>query len=483
MLKIIYQNVRGLRTKTAHFKRNISVSSGNVHCITESWLHDGFRDAELCGGNVNVFRKDRNYAASNSSKGGGVLVIANRDLTTERLADFESNLDRLEDVWIRIRLSDARWAYICTVYLSPFQGNYYLYESFLNKLMQNSSLIDSKDELIVVGDFNCPEISGFFSCNNHQLTHGRAADSLLNAFSFCNFSQFNKISYSAEQFTILDLVLANAQKTNISVNRSSDPLVAPDIYHPPLSISVTLSPMLVNVCPFTLNFRKANYARINQDLVDVDWDNMHHMSVDDATSHLYSVIDSVIASHVSTAKRGRKYPVWFLLDLIARIKEKNKLHKISKRNASQITYEAYRSARASCKSKNEEDYNKYINELQVDMSTNIKKFWAYSKMNNQTNNYPSVMKLGHTTSSDSDGIANLFATNFGMVVTELCPPITDQFEPHSNPTVPTVPQLAFPEAEVLGTLASCDASKRGGPDGIPGIFLKNCAHTLAKPFR
>lgn len=91
------------------------------------------------------------------------------------------------------------------------------------------------------------------------------------------------------------------------------------------------------------------------------------------------------------------------------------------------------------------------------------------------------MKLGHTTSSDSDGIANLFATNFGMVVTELCPPITDQFEPHSNPIVPTVPQLAFPEAEVLGTLASCDASKRGGPDGIPGIFLKNCAHTLAKP--
>lgn len=104
-------------------------------------------------------------------------------------------------------------------------------------------------------------------------------------------------------------------------------------------------------------------------------------------------------------------------------------------------------------------------------------------MNNQTNNYPSIMKHGLSSSSDSDGIANLFATNFGTIVTEPCglvPNLAIVTVPHLN-DVPSITQFELPEVEVLNVLSSCDAYKRGGPDGIPGLFLKSCAHTLATP--
>lgn len=374
MLKIFYQNVRGLRTKTVQFKQRLSISSGDLHCITESWLNEGFRSTELCDDNVNIFRRDRHYVASNSSRGGGVLVITNHSLLAERIVEFETSLDKLEDIWIRVRLSDGRWIYLCTVYISPFSGNDYLYESFLDKLTLIASLIASTDEIIVVGDLNCPEISGFFSGANPQTNLGRTDQSILNAASFCNFAQYNNISYSNEQFTILDLVLANAHKANILVNRSPDPLVTPDTYHPPLCISVTISPMLSNTNPFMLNFRKANYARINQELAEVDWDQLHLLSVDDATSYFYSIIESAISNHVPHSKHGRRYPQWFSPDLITCIKKKNKLHRVSKRNHAQVTHEAYRLARSACKTKCEEDYNKYIQELQVSMATNIKKY-------------------------------------------------------------------------------------------------------------
>lgn len=105
-------------------------------------------------------------------------------------------------------------------------------------------------ELIVVGEFNCPKISGVFSGNNPQLNLGRTAT-----------SQFNKISYTDEHFTILDLFLANAQKANVSVSRSTDLLVAPDMYHPPLSISVTIS--LFSIISIHSHWIFANLVALN----------------------------------------------------------------------------------------------------------------------------------------------------------------------------------------------------------------------------
>lgn len=45
-LNVYYQNVRGLRTKTTTFHRNIRLNSYDVVALTETWLHDSFLDSE-----------------------------------------------------------------------------------------------------------------------------------------------------------------------------------------------------------------------------------------------------------------------------------------------------------------------------------------------------------------------------------------------------------------------------------------------------
>lgn len=47
MLNIYYQNVRGLRTNTSCFYRNICLNSFDIISLTETWLLEGIKDSEL----------------------------------------------------------------------------------------------------------------------------------------------------------------------------------------------------------------------------------------------------------------------------------------------------------------------------------------------------------------------------------------------------------------------------------------------------
>lgn len=99
MLKIVCQNFRGPRTKTAALKRSLAQTSDDVVCLTETWLNDGCLDVEFC--DWVVYRRDRNYEASLSERGCGSIVTVRNDYNSEWLPDFESHLDRLEDIWVR----------------------------------------------------------------------------------------------------------------------------------------------------------------------------------------------------------------------------------------------------------------------------------------------------------------------------------------------------------------------------------------------
>lgn len=69
-LNVYYQNIRGLRTKSLNFRQNILCSDLDVIVITETWLHDGIYDGELCDGRYDVFRADRDLVLSGKESGG-----------------------------------------------------------------------------------------------------------------------------------------------------------------------------------------------------------------------------------------------------------------------------------------------------------------------------------------------------------------------------------------------------------------------------
>lgn len=113
---IFYQNVRGLRSKLNELRSNLHLVCSDIVCLMETWLVGGIGDAELGLGEFAVYRRDRNYEVLPVKRGGGCLVAVSNNLISQRMWEFETNVNFLEDLWVKISLADDRYLYICTTY-------------------------------------------------------------------------------------------------------------------------------------------------------------------------------------------------------------------------------------------------------------------------------------------------------------------------------------------------------------------------------
>lgn len=164
MLKIYYQNVRGLRTKTSIFCRNVCMNyCYDVICLTETWLVQGISDSELFDDRYIVWRRDRDYGRTNQTLGGGVLIAVRRELASEARSDWCSNA---EDLWITLTLHcrkpNVRYKlHLCTTYIcnqgaeSSLSAQLATFSSYLPDII----LKNPSDKFIIIGDFNMPNLS------------------------------------------------------------------------------------------------------------------------------------------------------------------------------------------------------------------------------------------------------------------------------------------------------------------------------------
>lgn len=73
-IKLYYQNVRGLRTKSAEIYSSAHTVDYDIIVLTETWLNQAHHSAEYFDSTFNVFRKDRAETGSSLNRGGGVLI-------------------------------------------------------------------------------------------------------------------------------------------------------------------------------------------------------------------------------------------------------------------------------------------------------------------------------------------------------------------------------------------------------------------------
>lgn len=141
-LNIYYQNVRGLRSKTYTFYRNLCQwSFYDVIVLTETWLLDSVSDSE--------------------SRGGGVLIAVRKDIQVTPQATYHSSA---EDIWITISLRHKNRPpmsiHICSVYLCKQNLGFSFTEQLQFFLLQlnNIVLANPSGKFIVLGDFNLSNI-------------------------------------------------------------------------------------------------------------------------------------------------------------------------------------------------------------------------------------------------------------------------------------------------------------------------------------
>lgn len=149
-----YQNAHSILGKLATLKTNIVQLSytPDIIIITETWLQSEVHSSELGLSNYNVFRKDRDLAALGVSKGGGVLVAINKQISAQDITPESS----LEQLFIKINFSNNNKFILCANYFQPNSS-----EQLFNdhaRFIEEMHTKHKEYEFIFAGDYNLPNI-------------------------------------------------------------------------------------------------------------------------------------------------------------------------------------------------------------------------------------------------------------------------------------------------------------------------------------
>lgn len=419
-----------------------------------------------------------------TKEGGGVLVAVSKNINSTRLLSAESN-DH-EDLWVRLDLNNGQTITLCVIYLpSPLNKN-----TLITFIDHFNEISESLDSLFLVGDFNLSSIDWpcINSSNNNAKPNSNGspvAETLIDFVSLNNLTQYNGVLN--KQNKILDLVLSDI--SGVTVTRCLRSLSKVDGYHPPLHISVEGSvarELKSNDKTTKYNYFKADYTLITAELDKIDWvrELQNCLDVDEMVgvfySHLYFIIDKIVPK---TRLKNNKYPSWFSKDLIRRLKEKHKLlqkYKIHKNPRDEISLLILSN---HCASLTTRCYKTYIKRIEYSISKNPKYFWTYIKSKKNTeSHYPSKMTYSNQVSTDGKEICNMFGEYFSSVFSK---PLIGNFNQQRGDVrcsdVCSFTITSLTQKEIFRYLKRLDVTKGACPDGIPPVFIVNCASSLALP--
>ena len=125
----------------------------------------------------------------------------------------------------------------------------------------------------------------------------------------------------------------------------------------------------------------------------------------------------------------------------------------------------------------------HIRSVEQNIIVNSNGFWSFvKKSKSNTVGFPCSMFLGDIIADSSKSIADLFATYFQTVYTVAD---TDVNMSSSNwkDNLVDINSFEISTDLVLSKLLSLDSSVKIGPDGIPSLFLKQCAQNLCFPLQ
>lgn len=497
MVNIYYQNVRGLRTKTVQFKRNVQLHNYDIVLLTESWLLDGINDAELFSDMYAVWRRDRDYSNVGQSRGGGVLIAVRHDLAAHARPEWHSTA---EDIWVSIKIS-ALGKKVTTVHI----GCLYLCQqnqglSFSSQLSNFTEKVSSvyasspQDFFFIAGDFNLSDVSWSSSNEVNYLTPTFHSTNInhneLNyLMNLCDFHQYNHVRNNSNG--ILDLIFSSG---DLTVQHCKNPLVPEDSYHPALVCQPNFIdlPTLKSQSRPKFFYSKGDFISLCHELDDLDWQALlSRGTVDDAVELFNNLLRSLRDKYVpfKLLQPGR-YPAWYSSALIRVLKEKNKFHRKVRTYGNKSHSASFNVLRQRANRLEQECFINYTKNIELSIRENPRAFWSYIRSNKQHNSYPSAMNYKGVTLSSGDGICDAFAEFFNsnflhsdLASNNIRP--NDLNELHMPSSVssasPDISSIEIVEHQVYTLLKNLDGSKSAGPDGLHPLLISKCASSLTLP--
>lgn len=461
--EILYQNARGLRTKSSEFFANVLSSTCPIIVITETWLSNDISSAQYFPPNYEVYRADRNLAGP-KKKGGGVLVAVERSLQCVRRQELET---QGECVWLDVRLLEGKKLLIGAFYVPP-DTTPSVFNSVLSSIEQASTL-NSNHKLLVLGDFNTPGVNWDSHTFSHYNYNNEQKCSMILDFSaFTSLPQLNRTKNGSG--SILDLCFTDI--SNVQVFHSDIAVVRPDKFHPPLLISTYLS-VQRDIAPSSYStprrycFRRGDYVGLYQYLSSADWSTvLIHSDVDAQVDCFTDIIKNGMDRFIPKSKNSQKFPFWFSNELRAALKLKDRAHRKARDSGLDKWKAEFRIHRSTCKRLYKKDYSSYLESVEISATRDPSKFWQFIRSHSNKADYR--IRLVDSSGFEVTDVANSFARHFGST---FAPPRDNETSRFID-SVRGASSVLLDEKLVFENLKHMKPSLSSGPDGIPAAILK-----------
>ena len=429
----------------------------DIIALTETWGRPALTDSLLTPGGYCLFRKDRA-----SRLGGGVLLFVR-----EELMPFQINVpnDVFEDnVFCCIQVNQDTTLLVGCFYRSPNSSA--LNNDMLKTLFDSVGQVQH-DLLIIVGDFNCPDI------NWNTMTCASSSQFLLDSVLDNFLTQM--VNKPTRDDHILDLVFVN-DPTFISDVKVTEKFPGSD--HCIVECTLILNGPLMhkeNSARHQFRFSRANWDLYRALIQSTTWDDFVS-TVDAGIDPLWEKMKAYILNAATAAipcsyptKKIKGAPITGAVRKAFR--HRKKILRSLKGSKSSLSEEIREQAEISLRTAIDNSRKDYERKIARESTLNPKRFWSHVR-----EAYASKPVI--TSVSDAKGelvngdqtIANIFNNSFASVFTKENPKESVQILLPRTET--QLNNFTLSLNSISSAIKAMPTHSSPGPDEIPNILLK-----------
>ena len=435
----------------------------DIILITETWLNSSINNAAVSLRGFEIIpdlRQDREDTAAGI---GGGLIVYVRDGV--QAIPVQTNSNFRQHCSFTISTQGGKMTFY-QIYRPPSTGRENMDE--LNDLVENSP-----PNSFIIGDFNLPGIDW---AAQQADSRGRP---LMEAAAAIGMEQLVEGPTHAKGNT-LDLVLTNAASRVLGIEDEGR-LGSSD--HIMISISIEADGIVKTEDRPRLNWRRADYSAIKEELAAVDWySEMGDLSAEDSWSFFRSRLEETTARNVPYSKgRNAAKKKWMDKSILSLLRKKKGLWKRYKDSMMEKDKKEYEKVSKEVKYAVRRAKVKAKKELAYSRDDDGKKLRRYinEKTKCRTKVGPLIGSEG-TPVSDPKEMAQQLNRYFSSVFTrenlETIP--SKQME-----TANILDTVFFREGKIREKISNLKNGSAPGPDGIGTEILKETAHIVAVPIK
>lgn len=401
----------------------------------------------------------------------------------------------LEAVCVKFPLNRGNLFKYC-LYIQPGAKNE-IYEAHTKAISTLVSQLSVHDVVSIEGDFNLPAAHWVENDDNFdylpiigESTNERASIARFVTTELMDIGLFQLNNVPNCSGNVLDLVYTNCPEL-VAVNLAFNRLIsiqASDKAHNPLDITIECDPKIYpgeDNSESIFCFRKADFDRLNDQISLYDFQTeFADMGVDGMLQRFYEIMNEVFEECVPKSSiRKSNNPAWFSRRLCNLKNVRNRAYKklcTARKSNPDADPSKFEEAQDRFAEVNREEYEEYIKNIGVSLKSDPKRFWNFVNNKRKSNGLPCKLNYNEISATTDSDKANLFADFFSSVYTAHSPDDSFSNDINSRPDHNCWNITVSPES-VQMALESMDISKGRGPDGMPPIFLRQCAESLVAP--